>query len=362
MTPGGVEQSATTVDDATEGAQAPRRLFRRLLPWSIRRAAELAALALIIEYILLPQVAGSHASFHHLLDVDSPWLVLCLLAELASLTCFACATRAMLPPQHRPTLWRVLRIDLSTIALSHSVPGGSAAGTALGMRLLADAGIPASEAAFAKVAQGVGSAIVLEALLFTGLAVTIPLHGASPIYLAASIAGAAIIAIVGAVLLVLRYARPRLGRILDRITSRIPRVPDDGGSRFVAHVGGQLDLVMGNPQQLATVAAWSAANWLFDAFALWTALRAFGHSFGYNGLIVSYAIANTLGWLPITPGGLGIVEGVLVPLLVAFGATRAVAILGVIVWRLIAFWLPIPIGAVAYTSLWQHSRRFRMRR
>lgn len=68
-----------------------------------------------------------------------------------------------------------------------------------------------------------------------------------------------------------------------------------------------------------------------------------------------FALVNTLAWLPVTPAGLGIVEAALVPTLVGFGSTRAVAILGVITWRLLSFWLPIPLGAAAYASL-THTR------
>jgi hypothetical protein len=38
-------------------------------------------------------------------------------------------------------------------------------------------------------------------------------------------------------------------------------------------------------------------------------------------------------------------------LLVSFGLTRSVATLGVLAWRLVNFWLPIPTGAAAYISL-----------
>ncbi len=55
--------------------------------------------------------------------------------------------------------------------------------------------------------------------------------------------------------------------------------------------------------------------------------------------------------VPVTPGGLGLVEGVLVPSLVGFGTTRAIAIVAVLGYRLVNFWLPIPAGAGSYLSL-----------
>src|SRR5208337_4989825 len=55
--------------------------------------------------------------------------------------------------------------------------------------------------------------------------------------------------------------------------------------------------------------------------------------------------------LPITPGGLGVVDSVAPLLLVSFGVPASVATLGVLAWRLVNFWLPIPVGAIAYVSL-----------
>jgi uncharacterized protein (TIRG00374 family) len=94
-----------------------------------------------------------------------------------------------------------------------------------------------------------------------------------------------------------------------------------------------------------------------DALALWCAVRAYGHALSYLELMVPFGVASTLAWIPITPGGLGFVEGALVPLLVGFGTPQATAVLGVITWRLVAFWLPIPLGALAYVSLTTSRRR-----
>jgi uncharacterized protein (TIRG00374 family) len=96
---------------------------------------------------------------------------------------------------------------------------------------------------------------------------------------------------------------------------------------------------------------WAAANWLLDAASLWVFLAAFGHRVGIDGLIVAYGLANVLAAIPVTPGGLGVVEAVLTTTLVGFGVPRDVALLGVISYRLVNFWLPIPLGAAAYLSL-----------
>jgi len=55
--------------------------------------------------------------------------------------------------------------------------------------------------------------------------------------------------------------------------------------------------------------------------------------------------------LQAAAAGLGIVEGVLIPALVGFGVPHSQAILAVLAYRLVNFWIPIPIGGACYASL-----------
>jgi hypothetical protein len=80
-------------------------------------------------------------------------------------------------------------------------------------------------------------------------------------------------------------------------------------------------------------------------------VAAFGKFVNPVELFAAYGIANVAGALPVTPAGLGVVDSIAPLLLVSFGVTRSVATLGVLGWRLVNFWLPIPAGAAAYVSL-----------
>jgi hypothetical protein len=96
---------------------------------------------------------------------------------------------------------------------------------------------------------------------------------------------------------------------------------------------------------------WASLNWLLDAASLWCFIAAFGRFADPVGLFAAYGIGNVLGAIPFTPAGLGVIDTLTPVLLVGFGLTRSVAILGVLSWRLVNFWLPIPAGAAAYISL-----------
>ena len=76
-----------------------------------------------------------------------------------------------------------------------------------------------------------------------------------------------------------------------------------------------------------------------------------GHWTRPDALLVSFCLASVAALLPITPGGLGVMEVTLSAALVGFGVPRGIALLGVVSWRLVNYWLPIPVGAAAYVSL-----------
>ena len=61
-------------------------------------------------------------------------------------------------------------------------------------------------------------------------------------------------------------------------------------------------------------------------------------------LLVAYGLANILAAIPITPSGLGIIEGVLIPTLVGFGVPHSQAILAVLSYRLDQLLDPDPRG------------------
>ena len=88
-----------------------------------------------------------------------------------------------------------------------------------------------------------------------------------------------------------------------------------------------------------------------DAASLWVFIAAFHRYVSPIDLLVAYGLANVLAVIPITPGGLGVVEGVLIPTLHGFHVPSKVALLGVLGYRLVNFWLPIPVGGATYVSL-----------
>jgi hypothetical protein len=321
--------------------------------------AQVLALVLVTWLLVVPQLHGSMKSMHLLFHVGDAWVLLALAAEIASLGFYTLLTRAMLPGQTRPPLQRVMRIDLSAIALGHCLPDGGAAGTALCWRLLVAEGVPSATAAFAKVAQGLGSAIVLQGLLLASYAIGSVTSGVSRWELLPAAGSATILTFIAMTALAVRRAgiRRRVGDLVHRIPWCGPKLSQLLSKVYRRHLVEQLRSVVGNRRALLLAALWAGTNWGFDAVALWASLRAYGANVGLEALAVVFGIQALAAWVPITPSGLGISEAVVIPALIAFGSSRDAAVLGILTWRVIAYWLPIPLGALAFGSLRAFKRR-----
>jgi len=344
------------LSDVPHDGVRPLARIRARIPRQVRYAVSFAILVFLLEYLVLPEIASARRDVHVLGQVNFISLVVAVLLEAAALLAYALLSRTVLIPDS-PPLSVQLRINMSSLALSHVVPGGTAPGGALAYRLLSDEGVSGSVAAFGLAAQGIGSAVVLNMLFWSALVISIPLSGYNRLYGFAALAGVfLLLAFFGTVVLVTRGQR-HADAWLRRLAAHVPFATPDGVSRLLQQVADRITLLQTSRRALSGVIGWAAANWLLDAASLWVFLLAFGHVVSPIDLLVAYGLANVLAAIPITPGGLGVVEGVLISTLVGFRVPAAIATVGVLSWRLVNFWLPIPVGGACYLSLKVRRRR-----
>jgi hypothetical protein len=93
------------------------------------------------------------------------------------------------------------------------------------------------------------------------------------------------------------------------------------------------------------------ASWLADIAVLAVAFLALGAQPPWPGLLLAYCAGQIASSVPITPGGIGVVETGLTVTLVAFGGCTATTLAAVLLYRLISHWLIIPTGGVAWLLL-----------
>jgi uncharacterized protein (TIRG00374 family) len=332
-------------DDDSKGSTVGR---------GIRRGLLLLLTLLVFNYLVLPQLAGARKAAETLSHVTWWLLIVAFAMEIAAMASYTRLTMAALPGDrhHRPIkFFSLFRIQLAVKSVTNLVPGGSATGSAMGYRLLVQAGVPGSDSAFAMATVGLGSAVVLNLVLWVALLVSLPRSGFQPAYATAAIAGAIAIMLVAALVVLLMKGQGPLDRIVRAIARKVPKMTPDGASDVLAQVVTHLRELAARPDVIRRGIAWAAANWMFDAGALWVFLAAFGQRVQIDSLLVAFGIANVLAVIPITPGGLGVVEAVLTSTLVGFGVPSGPAAVSVVTYRIAQFWLPIPLGAASYVSL-----------
>jgi uncharacterized protein (TIRG00374 family) len=342
--------------DAGEPRRPASRLWRLrvwlpLLAKPVRRGVLIFVLLLIVEYLVVPELVGASKDLYLLGRVDAAWLVAGVTLEALSLFCYAVLTKVLLPPGRKPSLSRLFRIDLSAAAVAHVIPAGTLGTAALGYRLFTAEGISGNDAAVMMAAKGMGSTVVLNVLLWLSLVISIALAGFQPIYGTVAIIGTVVLLGVAALVLGVMRGAGIASRVLRVVADKIPRLSGERVEQAILDAARTFADLARDRRVLAWALLWASLNWLLDAASLWSFVAAFGHLVNPVELFAAYGIANVAGALPVTPGGLGVVDSITPLLLVGFGVTRGIATLGVIGWRLVNFWLPIPTGAAAYVSL-----------
>ena len=122
-------------------------------------------------------------------------------------------------------------------------------------------------------------------------------------------------------------------------------------------IAASLNEVTFRLRDLLGVLAWSVASWVLDCSCLVFAYLAVGAEIPWRGLLLAYGAGQLAANLPITPGGLGVVEGSLVIALVAYGGGQVSTVAAVLLYRIVSFWAFLPVGWLVWAGLTWSNRR-----
>jgi uncharacterized protein (TIRG00374 family) len=320
--------------EAMPEAFAPRRLLRR----TVEAAALVVALVLVA--VLAP---GLGEVRRRLADAAPGWLAVAVVLEALSCGSYVLMFRPIFCPRMS---WRTsAEIALSELAVGSLVPASGAGGLALGAWILHRGGMPADRIARRSVAFFlIKSSVNFVAVAVLGALMAVGLVGPHRSLLLTALPAALSIAVIGLVLLI-----PRLGPGSDAA---------EGASRLRrAVVASRRALTDGTAEAVEILRARDPAvvigaigYWAFDNAVLWATFQAVGADVPIAVVLMGYLIGQLGGLLPI-PGGVGGIDGGLIGTLVVYGAPAAPTAAAVLAYRVILFWLPLVVGAVAFASL-----------
>jgi uncharacterized protein (TIRG00374 family) len=323
------------------------------MPSLARRAAALALTALVI-YGVAPAIGEVLGAFDEVITLKPWWLVAMVLAEAAS--CWCLWELQALSIGTRDTMG-VATSQLAGGALGRVIPGGAATAAATQYNMLNTSDVPR-----ASIATGLAAATVLQIAGLCVLpvlalpAIIFGLRVPETLFETGVLGLGLFVAMFGVGLAAARSERILrwVGRFAVRVSQRLPgdralspTLPD----RLVV----QRDEVAERLGDRLLVACGAAVGrWLFDLLALVTAITAVGASPRFSLVLLAYVAAQLLAQIPLTPGGIGVVEAGLTATLALAGVSGGDAAVATLAYRLVSYWLMLPAGLIAWII---HRRR-----
>jgi putative heme transporter len=312
-------------------------------------------------YFVLPNLAGVGTAVHHIEAGDKWWIAIGVLLELLSFAGYVVLFRAVFVRGPSRIGWlESYQITMAGVAATRLFAAAGAGGVALTAWALRRSGMEPRLVASRMVAFIVllysiymGSLVIDGIGLGTGL---FPGGGSFAITIVPAIVAAAVLALAGAMAMLPGDIERRLGRWASgsgRVAHWVARgvtVPALAASGIRTAIA----LIRSRDVGLLGAVAW----WGFDISVLWAMFHAFGSPPPFTVIWMAYFVGMLGNLLPL-PGGLGGVEGGMIGAFAAFGVDFKLSVLAVLSYRAISFWLPTPLGAVAYLQLRRTVARWR---
>src|SRR5262245_36050443 len=319
---------------------------------AILRFALGIALALVVFAEILPRIASYGDVAHELATVSTPWGVALAAATLLDILTTALPWQAVLP---QLSFLGALAMTQASTALTTLLPGGAPLGMALSFGFLRRLHVDRGAAAFAVAVTGIWSQVMILVYPLVGAILVFATGQLSPS--TATIAGvmpASGVLVVGHAVAALRSAvaarwlgdtAARVGAWFARLIHRAP--PRWSGEALVRLRDERLVLLRRRWPRLtaATLANQLTAYLLFEL-----CLRAVGISFATlpaSEAFLAWAIGRVITSLPLTPGGIGVVELGMIGTLVGFGASNAHVVAAVLLYRGVIVLPTLIIGLLA---------------
>jgi uncharacterized protein (TIRG00374 family) len=284
------------------------------------------------------------------------WIPIAVASEVASFICYAGLQNEFLKAgELKSPRGPLLEMTFATQAIANSLPGGNAVAAVYDFRWYRRFGADDTLAAWSLVGTMVASAITLSLVATAGLALAAG-EGAS-LDLIPVIIGVLLVTVgIGALFV---YERPLVAVVTWSIQAsrKILGRPHGDIEALVNRIIHWMTTTRLGWRQIRNIVLWGTANWLFDCACFAMMFLAVNATIPWKGLLLAYGAGQLAATLPITPGGLGVVEGSITIALVAFGGAQVTTVDAVLMYRVISFWLVLGAGWAMFGHLaWQVRR------
>ncbi len=332
------------------------RVGRKVLRTAVSVAVIVAAFG-----FALPHFASYHSVWASLQAMTWPYAVLVGVTAAASLASYWFGICAVLPSLR---LRQAATMNLSSNAVANTLPAGGALGMGVSWAMLSSWGVGTEEYVLYTIVSGIWNVFARLGLPVLALLALLTVTRPDAVLIASAVAGLALLA-AGAAGLGLLLHSERFALAADLVLQRAAALACRLARRKApSSIAGSLTGFRGRAAGLVAARGWwitvttVAAN-LILWLVLLACLRGTGLSqaqVSWQTSLAAFAFVRLLTVLPITPGGLGIIELGLVGVLAAGTGPRATAQVtaAVLLWRAVTYLPPIPLGAAAFL-IWRHA-------
>ena len=332
-------------------------------PWLKRSLAGGLAIAVIVgTYVfVLPQFANYSQVWAQVQTLSWEWILVLIGAVIFNLATFAPPWMAALPGLG---YWSAETVTQASTASTYLAPGGPAVGIGISAAMLFAWGFHADEVALAVTLTGIWNQLAILGFPALALALlTLTGGDRAALQTIATIGLVVFVVVAGGFALALSSAgmARRVGglaaRIVNRVLRLIRRGPVGWSGESLARFRSRAIGLLRRRWHVLTLATLIGQLSVF--LVLLASLRALGVGPSEVSVIEVFAgwsLARVLGSIPITPGGLGLVELGLTTVLVGFGGNHAGVVAAVLVYRFLTIVPTLVLGAVA-AATWRRRRR-----
>ena len=310
---------------------------------------------------VLPQFANYSEVWAQVKTLSWEWVAVLLGAVVLNLATFAPPWMAALPGLG---YWSAETVTQASTASTYLAPGGPAVGIGSSAAMLLAWGFHAEEVALAVTLTGIWNQLAILGFPAVALALLTLTGGDRAALQSIAMIGLILFLVVAggfALALSSRGMARRVGDLAARIVNRGLRLARRGpvgwSGESLAHFRGQAIGLLRRRWFVLTLA--TLVGQLSVFLVLLASLRALGVGPGEVSVVEAFAgwsLARVLGSIPITPGGLGLVELGLTTVLVGFGGNNASVVAAVLVYRFLTIVPTLVLGGVA-AATWRRRRR-----
>ena len=342
--------------EAASGAGGDGAVLPFFTPRRAIQTGIVVAVVVVAIYLIIPEIADLGSAFDKLGEADGLWIAIAIAFELVAFATYVALFRGVVGGDVLPLTWReAYEINMAGLAASRLLSGGGAGGIALTYWALRKAGMEARDSAKRMVAF-IGlqyifyplALIVFGILLRTGV---LPGDNAIEVtIIPAAIAGVVLILGILAALIPADFDR-RIGRLAQgqrrttwaRRLASIPATVGDG-------MRMTFDL-MAHPSRGGLAVAGAIGFWAAQIAILWASFKAFGVAVPLAVIVQGFFIGMLANLIPFAPAGVGAVDAGMIGAFFLFGLPHAEVFAAILIYRVVAFWLPLLPGIVAFFQL-----------